>query len=60
MEFANSHIKNREGIFGVINIDGIRIIGGLKIENPYAGMKIKLSVCGLHKDGSPYYDFDAA
>ena len=60
VEFAKSHIRNREGIFGVIDIDGIKIVGGLKIVNPYSGMKLKMSVCGLREDGSTYYDFDAA
>lgn len=60
VEFANSNIRNKGGIFGVIDIDGIKIVGGLKTENPHAGMKLKMSACGLNKDGSPYYDFDSA
>jgi uncharacterized OB-fold protein len=60
IEFAISNVRNREGAFGVIDIDGIKIVGGLKTQRPSAGMKMKLSACGLREDGSPFYDFEAA
>ncbi|HEV8386651.1 MAG TPA: hypothetical protein VGQ03_03420 [Nitrososphaera sp.] len=60
IEFATSNVRNREGVFGLIDIDGIKIVGGLRTEKPSAGMKMKMSGCGLREDGSPFYDFEAA
>lgn len=60
IEFSNSHVKTREGTFGVIDIKGIRLIGSLKVVRPYAGMKVRMAACGVRSDGSPYYEFEPA
>ena len=57
IEFADSHVKNREGSFGIIDMDGIRIVGSLKAANPHVGMKMKMAACGVREDGGPFYDF---
>lgn len=57
VEFSTSHVRAREGVFGVIDMGGIRLVGGLKEGKLVHGMKVKMSTCGLSDDGSPYYDF---
>lgn len=58
VEFASSHLKNIEGVFGVIDIDGIRLVGAIKAHKISLGMPVKLVTCGLNEEGSPYYDFE--
>jgi uncharacterized OB-fold protein len=60
VEFASSQVISREGFFGVIDIQGIRIMGALKTRNLSEGTKMKMSGCGLREDGSPFYDFEPA
>ncbi len=59
VEFASSHLRGREGVFGMIEMeDGFRIVGSLSGEKLYKGMKVKMVECGLSPaDGAPYYRF---
>ena len=59
VEFAESNIKNKRGKFGVIELDGITLIAGLRANKLAVGMKMKLSACGIQDDGTPSYDFEA-
>jgi uncharacterized OB-fold protein len=56
VEFANSNIKNKQGTFGLVNIDGIRLVGKIKCERPQIGITVEMAKCGI-EDGSPFYDF---
>lgn len=58
IEFAKSQVKNREGSFGVIDIDGIRLVGALKADKISSGMKMRMVACGVSEDCSPFYDFE--
>jgi uncharacterized OB-fold protein len=58
VEFAESNIKNKNGKFGVIELDGITLIAGLQANKLAEGMKMKLAACGIQDDGTPYYDFE--
>ena len=57
IEFSNSYVKNREGTFGVIDMNGIRIVGSLSGSDSQVGTKVRMVACGLSSDGSPYYEF---
>jgi uncharacterized OB-fold protein len=56
IEFTASYVKNR-GTFGVVDLDGIRIIGSILGELLYEGMQVKMNRCGITQDGSAYYHF---
>jgi uncharacterized protein len=58
IEFADSHVKNKKGIFGIINIDGITLIAGLRTDKLLEGMKMRMAACGIHDDGTPFYEFE--
>ena len=60
VEFASSHVRNREGLFGIIDMNGIRIVGSLGETVPKIGAKMKLSSCGVREDGTLYYEFEQA
>jgi uncharacterized protein len=57
LEFTTSHVKNNAGTFGVIDLDGIRIIGTILGELLYEGMCVRMIRCGITQDGSAYYHF---
>lgn len=57
IEFAKSHVKNKEGSFGILDIDGIRLVGALKTDKISSGMRMRMVECGISEDGSPFYDF---
>jgi hypothetical protein len=60
VEFATSHVRTREGVFGIVDMGGIRLVAGLRQGRLVPGMKVRMSSCGLLDDGSPYYDFVSA
>jgi uncharacterized OB-fold protein len=60
VEFSVSHVKNRDGLFGVIDLDGIRIVGSLGETPVQVGQKMKLASCGIRDDGTPFYNFERA
>lgn len=58
-EFATSHILGHEGTFGVVRMDGVRLIGTL--DGPlHKGAKVRMIGCGVRPDGSPFYNFAPA
>jgi uncharacterized OB-fold protein len=58
VEFSQSYVRTREGKFGIIDMGGFLLVGGLRSERLAVGMKLKMYSCGLRDDGSPYYDFE--
>lgn len=58
LEFSKSHIERKEGMFGIVDLGGIKIVGGLKSDRLKEGMKLRMSACGVREDGSPFYDFE--
>ena len=58
LEFTYSHMKNRTGAFGVIDLAGIRILGSISGDSLHKGIQVKMVSCGIAKDGSVYYDFE--
>lgn len=45
---------------GLVEIEGIRLIGIMRDGNLKPGSIVKLSKCGIDKHNSPYYEFSAA
>lgn len=57
VEFASSRVKGREGFFGIVEMDGFRLMGSFQTGKLTEGMKVRMVACGK-KDGAPYYLFD--
>jgi hypothetical protein len=57
LEFSKSHIKGKEGIFGLVEMSGIRLIGSFGDHQMREGMKVRMANCGLFPDGTPFYFF---
>ena len=46
-------------MFGVIDIDGIKLVGSLRPSiMPQVGMSVKIVNCGLSSDYTPFYEFE--
>jgi len=60
LEFTSSHIRDKEGIFGLVEMSGIRIVGSFDSSRLAEGMKVKMSACGVRSDGTTYYNFTKA
>lgn len=58
VEFAASHVRGREGTFGIVEMDGFRLVGSIGDAKLREGMKVKMSKCGVGPDGTPYYHFE--
>jgi uncharacterized OB-fold protein len=59
-EFADSFIKDKEGVYGLVEISGIKIIGSFDFKDLKEGMKVRMSRCGINQDGTPFYVFAKA
>ena len=44
-------------IFGVVRINGIKLVGSLKSISPQIGMRVKMINCGVSGEGTPFYEF---
>ncbi|MEW6604626.1 MAG: hypothetical protein AB1351_08060 [Thermoproteota archaeon] len=60
LEFSRSHIKGKEGIFGLVEISGIRLVGSFGDHEMKEGMKVRMTRCGLKSDGIAFYFFEPA
>lgn len=60
VQFASSYVRNHEGVFGIIEMDGFRLVGSLDdTRRLHAGMKVKLDRCGVNEEGTPFYHFSS-
>ena len=59
LEFTNSYVKGMEGTFGLIDMSGVKLIGAfdtcLELRE---GLKVKMTRCGIRKDGTAFYFFE--
>ncbi len=60
LEFSRSHVKGKEGLFGVVQIDDIRLVGSLDEYSLKEGMNVVMIDCGIHEDGTAFYRFRSA
>jgi hypothetical protein len=58
LEFTNSQVKDKQGVFGIIEMSGIRIVGSFESSNQLReGMMVRMSGCGVRHDGTAFYNF---
>jgi hypothetical protein len=60
LEFTSSHIKGKEGTFGLVEMSGIKLVGSFGASHLKEGMKVKMSECGVRPDGTTFYSFTPA
>ena len=58
-ELATSHVSGHEGAFGIVKMDGFRVVGSLDGQL-HKGEKVRMTECGVGSDGSPFYRFSAS
>lgn len=56
VEFATSHVRGHEGVFGIVQMDGFRLVGSFDSAQLAEGMQVRMVKCGM-RDGTPYYIF---
>ncbi|AIF83877.1 putative nucleic-acid-binding protein containing a Zn-ribbon [Candidatus Nitrososphaera evergladensis SR1] len=57
-EFATSHVRGHEGVFGIVEMDGFRLVGSLDGDKKLRkGVKVKMDRCGVNAEGAPFYHF---
>ena len=57
LEFTRSHVKGKEGVFGLVEISDIRLVGSFSSAELKEGMKVKMTKCGIKLDGAVFYLF---
>jgi uncharacterized OB-fold protein len=57
LEFTRSHVTGKEGVFGLVRMGDIRILGSFDNQPLAEGMTVKMTECGLLDDGTAYYRF---
>jgi hypothetical protein len=59
LEYTTAHNISQPVIFGVISINGIKVIGSLiSSVSPEMGIEVKMTNCGISRDGTPFYEFE--
>ena len=56
VEFSTSYLGNHEGIFGIVQMDGFKMMGSFDNPELSKGMRVRMKECGL-RDGRPYFCF---
>jgi uncharacterized OB-fold protein len=56
VEFAASHVRGNEGLFGIVEMDGFRLVGSFESADLSEGMRVRMVDCGV-RDSTPYYLF---
>jgi len=57
LEFTSSHCKGKEGIFGLVEMSGIKLVGSFHTTHLKEGMKVRMKECGIGPDGTAFYFF---
>jgi uncharacterized OB-fold protein len=60
LEFTSSYVKGKEGIFGLVEMSGIKLIGSFGTQHLKEGMKVRMKGCGIMPDGTTFYSFTPA
>ena len=48
LEFSTSRLKSRSSAFGIIQMDGVAVLGSISEKNPYYGMLVRMTDSALH------------
>jgi uncharacterized protein len=59
IEYTTSHVDGKEERFGVVDIEGIKLIGSLS-SSLTTGMKVRMVECGIRENGFAFYHFESA
>ncbi len=57
IECTTSHIYDSEDLYGVVDMQGIKLIGSLS-GNTIPGTKVRMVECGIRESGCLFYHFD--
>ena len=60
IEFTQSYMKYSEGVFGIVDVCGIRVVGSISGQPLWHGMKVKMTKCGVSANGTVFYQFRPA
>ena len=59
LEYTTARNISPPVVFGIISIDGIKIIGSVDSSVlPRVGIDVKMTNCGISSDGTPFYEFE--
>ena len=58
LEFSTSRLNSRSSAFGIIQMDGVAVLGSISDKNPYYGMRVRMTDCGVTYTGLTYYNFE--
>ena len=58
LEFSTSELKNCPSKFGIIQMNGVTLLGSISDKNPYYGMPVRMTDCGVTSAGLTYYNFE--
>jgi len=59
IEFTSSHVNGKEGVFGLVEMSGIKLVGSFADSHLKEGMKVEMTGCGIAPDGTAFYSFTA-
>jgi uncharacterized OB-fold protein len=57
LEFSSSHVRGMEGVYGLIELSGIRLVGTFGTHHLVEGMKVRMTKCGVRPDDTVFYFF---
>lgn len=57
IEFTSSRVKGKEGVFGLVEMAGIKLVGSFSDQQLKEGMKVRMIGCGVKPDGTIFYSF---
>jgi uncharacterized OB-fold protein len=57
IEFTYSHIGSTQGIVGLIELCGVRLLGSIFGKPVRRGGKVKMTSCGITPEGAVFYNF---
>jgi uncharacterized OB-fold protein len=60
LEFTSSFLEGKEGVFGLVDMSGIKLIGSFGTKRLKEGMKVRMKGCGVKPDGTTFYSFTPA
>ncbi len=57
IESSTSHIRGKEELFGIVDMEGIKLIGSLSSDLTI-GMRVRMVECGIRENGIAFYHFE--
>src|SRR5262245_54141624 len=60
LEHTKSHVIGNQGLFGLVEMSGFKLIGSFADLHLKPGIKVRMTACGLRPDGKAFYAFSPA